>query len=189
MKRESDEGLDALLGEGRMSGPARDRILDAVLARPARPLWQRVVMWVLPLSTAAALVFLMVRPSEFQARGGGGPVLEAACAVEPCRAGATVLFRAGGADAGGFLAAFAIPEGVGERIWYFPSLDGECPQVEPSSETQTLPRGVRLGPEQPPGRYRVHLLLSRRPLTRAEALAPPSGVILAETETLLEVAP
>jgi hypothetical protein len=188
MKGESDQELDSLLAQGRLSGPARDRIFDAVVAanRPA-PRWRRLLLWALPLSTVAALLLLILRPSEFRARGAGGPILEAVCATEPCRVGSALMFRASAVDVGGFLAAYALSAGVDERIWYFPSPDGECPTVDVESGTQTLPRGVRVGPEQPPGRYRVHLLLSRRPLTRAEALSPPGGVVLAESDVTIEI--
>jgi hypothetical protein len=100
-----------------------------------------------------------------------------------------LLFRVGGAAAGGFLAAWAVPEDGGERIWYFPTLDGEAPSVAPRAETQTLGRGVRLGTEQPPGRYHVHLLLSRRALGRAEALAPANDAVLVEADLTLTVTP
>src|SRR5689334_9978896 len=84
MKRESEDELDSLLAEGRLSGPARDRIFEASLP-PQRPGWRRVLVWALPLSTVAALLLFMLRPSEFRARGGGGPLLEVGCSNEVCR--------------------------------------------------------------------------------------------------------
>jgi hypothetical protein len=192
----TDRRLDELLSEGRLSGPTRDRILEAALteiqAEKPRPAWRRILAWALPLSTAMAAValFVALRPSEFRARGGAGPVLELGCrdgALTACPAGSTLLFRAGGAVEGGFLAAWAEPAGGGERVWYFPAEGGESPSLVPRADLQTLPRGIRIGAEQPPGRYRVHLVLSRRPLDRAAAAAPPADARLAEAELTLEV--
>jgi hypothetical protein len=189
----NDERLDALLARGRLGGPARDRILAGALAKTAAPhRWRRLLTWAVPMTAAAAaaVVLLSLRPPEFRARGGAGPVLEIACrdgSLSACPSGSTLLFRSSGVAEGGFLSAWAVPEGSAARVWYFPADNGASPALAARPETQTLARGIRLGPEQPPGRYRVHLVLSRRPLTRAEAAAPPPDALVAEAEATLEV--
>jgi hypothetical protein len=198
MSGRSDRGRpesDELLAQGRLSGPARDRILDAALAasRPAaRPVWQRVLVWAAPLTVAAVVLFMAFRPSEFRPRGGAGAVLDVGCrdgTLAACPAGTTLLFRVSAAPAGGFLAAFALRDGSREPIWYFPTAAGDSPKVSPDPETQTLAQGVRLGSEHVPGRYRIHLVLTRRALTRDQALAPPRDAVLAESDVSLEVTP
>jgi hypothetical protein len=174
-----------------MGGPERERVLGAVLAKTAPRRWRRLLGWGLTVATAAAMLLLVMRPVPFRARGGGGaPLLEVGCrdgSLDACPSGSALLYRADGAVDGGFLAAWAVPEGGGEKIWYFPTASGESPSVTARSEVQTLARGVRLGPEQPPGRYRVHLLLSRRPLERAAVDSPPPDALIVTSEATLVV--
>jgi hypothetical protein len=197
-KDERTSKLDALLAQGRLGGPAKERILAAVLdaqPKPARR-WQRTIIWVGSLSTAAVAVVLLALsrpPSGFRARGAAGaaPLVEVGCAGgdTTCAAGATLVFRVAGALEGGFLQAYAEPMAAGgERVWYFPSGGAPSPFVPAGPAPQTLAEGVRVGAEQPPGRYRVHLVLSRRPLDRAETLAPPSDAVWAERDVTLEIA-
>jgi hypothetical protein len=194
MTQESrDDELDALLSQGRLSGPRRDRILAGALAQAGvrRPRWRRAGVWMASLAAAATAVLLFARPASFRARGGSGAVLELASLdgdLASCRAGARLIFRAASAEPG-FLSAWAEPLSGGSRVWYFPGSDGSSPRVDAGAEMHTLPAGVSLGPEQPPGRYRVHLLLSRRALTREECLAPPAGVTLGTAEVPLGVSP
>jgi hypothetical protein len=154
-----------------------------------------MLAWGMPLATVAAALVLYfgARPTTFRARGRGAtvlePVLEMVCRDRGCPSGSTVMFRASGVTRAGFLSAWATPEYGGQRIWYFPTDSGESPPVEAREGPQLLNRGVRLGAEQPPGRYRVHLVLSLRPLTRAELSSPPKDALLAEDEGTLELSP
>ena len=99
------------------------------------------------------------------------------------------MFHVGGATSGGMLMAWADPMNGGERIWYFPTGDGDTAPVAPAAAIQTLRRGVRIGSEHAPGKYLVHLVLARRPLSRSEALAAPAGDLLASSTVTIDVAP
>jgi hypothetical protein len=173
MARDDDE-LDRLLARGRLSGRQRDNVLDGAVraAAPRRRGWRQLLAVLLP-ATAAALLLLLWPRQAFTPKGApASTLLEVTCvdgARDRCRAGETLLFHVGGANQGGVLTAWAEPAGGGEAIWYFPPSDDRPLTVAATPAMQTLGRGVRLGPEQPPGAYVVHLVLTARPLTRAEA--------------------
>lgn len=182
--------LETLLARGRLSGAERERILgDALAAAGAAPAWwRRRALWLLaPTLAAATAVALVVRlDGGFRARGAAAAVhLEVGCRDGACRPGGLLLFRVEGAAAGGFLSAYAEPERGGERLWYFPLEDGTAPEVAAQPAPQILRLGVPIGREHPPGRYRVHLVLSRdRPAPRAAG----ADVIATRTASL-EVLP
>ncbi len=178
----NDGELDRLLARGELSRPEKERILGAVLQRTRADAtaadrgasW----LWRWRLAFAAATVALLAVPGvvlwsraqqaqrgTFATRGGGStPVVEVSCR-HLCARGDTLVFRVHDLKETAFLAAFALDES-GARIWYFPTDDGEVVRLEPSKRPQTLKRGVRIGSEHPPGVYRIHLVLSRRPLDR-----------------------
>ncbi len=197
MKTRRPDDLDELLARGGLSGPARERTLEAVLevARGERSrFWRRLFYFATPaVATVAVGVMLLVRPAApgFTPKGNpGAPLLEVACkqsAGPRCPRGGTLLFRVAGATAGGFLSAYAEPaSGPGERVWYLPA-GGEAAAVQATEAPQLLRLGARLGPEQPPGAYKVHLVLSKTPLDRAGALAPEGALATATWD--LEVTP
>lgn len=201
-KTRTDEELDRLLARGRLGGAARERVLSRVLDKVA-PAWRSPATWALGLSlagaAAAVLTVLNVRPTPgaFTAKGGAtatGPHLEVLCidgSVARCPAGSTLVFRVEGAEKGAFLAAYAVREGdpEGARIWYFPSGDGFEPELPVGASPQIIPRGVRIGPEQAPGRYAVHLALAKAFLSREAALDAATPSVLARSTTTLEVTP
>jgi hypothetical protein len=198
----SDRRIDALLAKGGLSGPESDRVLEEVLARRARrPLWRR--LWAqlvagLTLATGTALILLggsltSTRIGTFVARGGGeAPAadLEVTCvggSLGACPRDASLMFAVSGKTPTGFLAAWAEPVGGGERIWYF-SADGETPQVESGeSGTRAFTRGVRVGPEHITGSYRVHLVVSSRPLGKRELVQDRLSGIVARQEIELTI--
>jgi hypothetical protein len=196
--------LDELLSGGRLGGAERERILERALdASAPLPWWRRrAVTWLVrgtAMATAAALaLFFFVPPrthDDFRARGGAGdgaPLLLVGCEdgqSARCGYGQKLVFSVDGASEPGFVAAWAEPAGGGERVWYFPGDDGSSPEARGDGARQLLSRAVRLGPEQPPGRYRVHLVLSRRPLSRLEALAAGGADVVATSQVTLEVTP
>jgi hypothetical protein len=185
----NDEDLDALLGGGRLSGPARDRIFDKVAAEvaPQPRSRTRPGVWAFALAAAgAAAAVLIVAPrlttrmqGGLRAKGDDGPgpaalQLDVACiggTLSACPQGATLMFGASGAPSAGLLSAYAEPLEPGlERIWYF-SADGESPRLSTSGGTEVVQRAVRVGPEHAPGHYRLHVFLTRAPASRAALLA------------------
>jgi hypothetical protein len=169
--------IDHLLARGKLSGARREEILQRALDAAApepQPWWQRLkILWLTPVvSTAAILVLFLVPQKQFRAKGGAGtPTLDVGCAKQDphrCTSGDTLMFRV---DGTGYLSAYAEPVGNiggGERVWYF----GAPERVE---SVGVLKRGVRIGGEQPPGKYRVELILSSRPLSRDEASSSREG--------------
>jgi hypothetical protein len=202
--RRSDRHIDALLARGGLAGSEDDRILEAVLSRHARRSWRR--RWFalgtgLSFAAAAAVVLVMgpfrAGREGFAPRGADleGLAVEVAClgnSLAACPRGATLLFALRGGSPGGYLAAWAEPvRPGGERVWYF-SADQETPLLQASpTSAQALSRGVRIGPEHAVGDYRVHVLLSDQPLSRAALEGAPPGVrARAElTLTITEAAP
>ena len=195
MTARDDDDLDRLLARGRLGGPTRDRILAGTLraAEPRRRMWSRWWAFALPATAAVLLGFVFWPRATFRPKGApAATFLDVSCGAgpgQPCHPGDTLLFHAGGVSQSATLAAWAEPEGGGERIWYFPAADVATVVVTPATSMQTLRRGVRLGSEHAPGRYLVHLVLARRPLTRGQALAPSSGDVLATAIVPLEVTP
>jgi hypothetical protein len=102
-----------------------------------------------------------------------------------------MIFRVTAAPEPGVLAAWSEPAGgVGERVWYFPSGDGRSPEVAREAAPVTLKQAVRIGAAQPPGAYRVHLVLARRPLSREQLLSPSAAAdVLASRVVPFEVSP
>lgn len=196
----NDEDLDALLSGGRLSGPARDRIFDSVAAEVGREARSRVRrrVWATVLAGAGAAAALLVLAPRlktidsqpFRAKGGessGAAQLEVVCSggtLASCPQGATLMFGASGAAGTGVLSAYAEPlEGNLERIWYF-SADGESPRLTIGGSTDVAQRAVRIGSEHAPGRYRLHVFLTREPVSQATLLAgnPPDAIVGRELE-------
>ena len=182
----SDEELDAVLGGGRLSGPARDRVFDTVAATVAREPRRRVprYVWSLAMVAAGAAAAVVVAPRLWPregeclcAKGDQEPVtvqLDVVCSggtLAACPQDATLTFGVSGGPADGVLSAYAEPVDAGlERVWYF-SAEGESPRLTVGGGTEVARRAVRLGPEHLPGHYRVHLFLTRTPASAAVLLA------------------
>jgi hypothetical protein len=194
-----DDELQRLLARGKLSGPARERVLDRVLdqvAPPARKPRAWLVPLVLALGSGVAILVLVARPHPDDARWGAKGVLGRAVALEArcgdtdvCRPGATLMFSVFGSSTPGFLGAYAQRVEGGERIWYF-SAETESPRVPASDQaTQPAGRGIVIGPEHTPGQYQVHLFLSAAPASQAELLAGKDPRVRAEAVVPLTIAP
>jgi hypothetical protein len=184
----SDDDLDALLGGGRLSGPARDRVFENVVSAVGRePRRRRLPRLALSLAAVAAgmAAVVVLAPhirsrgeQSLRAKGGEGAVvrLDVECAggtLESCPHGATLTFGASGGAVSGVLSAYAEPidhEPGLERIWYF-SAEGESPYLDLGGGTNVARRAVRIGSEHVPGRYRIHLFLTPAPVPKAVLLA------------------
>lgn len=206
----SVDELDSLLSRGRFSGPAKDRVLNAVLQHSANPTWfmhswlqHGVPRWAFA-SAALAVVLVAVAlwgvwspappaQGEWEARGvqaPAGPQVEASC-VGPCKVGSVLVLRVQGVSEAAYVAAYAVGAD-GQRIWYFPSDNGTMPRVQ-ATQVTPLRQGVRLGTEHAVGAYTLHTLLLRAPLSRDEILklddAPRPDVVLAQVNGKVEIAP
>ena len=179
--------LDRLLARGRLSGPDRDRILSEVQRRTLRHTSPTKYLLIAgPLALAAGLAFL-IRPSgltpSYAAKGGAtdAPV-EVGCSdgeLAACPRGSKLIFRFNALGRAAYLHAFAEPTGEPrQRVWYFPTSASAAPHVAPAVEQQALAKGIVIGPEHGIGSYRVHVVLSTRPLGRDELLlATPPDVV------------
>ncbi|MBW8879814.1 MAG: hypothetical protein JF614_33205 [Acidobacteria bacterium] len=203
MSRPSDDEMDYLLSRGRLGGSQRRRILDTALAasRP-RPWarWRALLAWGgggVALAAGAAVLLLALRPKGddggggFQVKGGNAPLITLTClgaSVAACPPGSKLAFSLdGGRDRGGFLSAYADPVESGQRVWY---LHGESVGAANADfAPRVVPRGALVGPGQPVGRYRVHAVFSRRPVSREAlgSLAPAD--VLARMDLDLVVSP
>jgi hypothetical protein len=199
MDEPSKAELDLLLSRGRLKGPAAERVRERVLDAAApgrRPLW-RPLRVALPTAVtfAAVAVGLIVPRLEHGQRSKGGPgsgvVAELACAggrVDHCPPGARLTIALSGVgDRGLQVGAFAEPEGGGERIWYFSAEDGAAALPDNPGPTALASRSIVVGPEHHPGRYRVHVVLSTRPLRRSEILDPAAADVVYRTVLSLAV--
>jgi hypothetical protein len=194
--RLSDADLETLLEQSQRRDPRRERVLRNVLAavgeaRPAtegtpaappvrkwRRLWPGIAVAAGAASLSAAVIVKTQSSGEaWRARGGGERAIsrsfDVVCTGGPlarCPAGSTLIFRAQGTTAGGYLSAYADPVTPGgQRIWYFTDL--ALPVMEPNGTPVMLRSGVRIGPEHAIGTYRLHLVVSRKPISR-EASSP-----------------
>lgn len=196
MKAPSDDELDTLLARGRMSGATRERVLENVLrvASPRRKGHLRAVA-ITVLAAAAALVFWVRSGHDgFTPKGATAVTigLDATCLEGPCRARATLVLRIDDVPERAHLAAYATREGApegSERIWYFPEADGSEPVLAAQSGPQLVSRGITLGAEHTPGRYLVHAVIGKRPLTREGAVDDTNRDVIARVLRVVEVGP
>ncbi len=202
----NDAELDALLARGALSGPTRERVLGGVLERVARerarPGAKLAALLMLPAAAAAALWIVGAqwashpKPADlgFHVRGSspGAVRVDAVCTggtLAACPRGSRLVFHGSPSDGPRYLAAFADPIGGdavnnAERIWYF-SAEGETPKLGPSA----VERSVVIGPEHVAGRYAIHVLVSTRPLPRAEAVRSEGEDIVGRESIELGVVP
>ncbi len=126
---------------------------------------------------------------DFQARGStsAAPRVDASCTGGPmaaCPKGSHLVFQTWPGSQPAFLAAFADPQGGGERVWYFSSESGS-----PRIDRGALDRSVVIGPEHAVGHYVIHVVASSRPLTRNEAAQSRGPDVLAVETIDLGVTP
>jgi hypothetical protein len=193
-----DDSLETLLANGRLSGAQRDRILERILdeharKRPGWRTWATAAGAALPL---AALVALLLRPDS---RGGEkdgswvapkgearGPLVEASCPGRPaghCHPGDRLLFSVDGAIKGGFFAGFAECEGR-ERIWYFPTVNGDLPFLPARTGHSVVNQAARIGDEHGIGACKLHLFVLEARESKERLL---SGAVRAEASAVIPI--
>lgn len=201
-----DENVDQILAKGHLSGPQYDQILQKVLERSAAPRPEKKTwpLWALlpggALATGLGALLMLSRPvdkaNQFSPKGHPLPALAVGIGCVStggprCRPGDTLMFTINGAVPAGYLGAYAQPwSGVGgQRIWYFPTDTGAFPDFPPGVETHVLSQGVRIGPEHPPGKYRVTIWISSRPLNREDVDGARGADLLYKSTADLEIVP
>jgi hypothetical protein len=181
MSPPSDDELDYLLSRGKLGGSQRARILKTALAASRDGLWRRWrarLAWSagsLAFATGAAVLLLSLRAPRddaaagFQSKGAGDtPLIVMSCLgaeLGGCPPGSKLAFGLeGGHDKGGFLTSFAEPTVAGERVWYLTNESVGAPNAD--AAPRVILKAALIGDEQPPGRYRVHAIFTRRPVAR-----------------------
>ena len=199
--------LRLLSGTDRLSGAEKEVILAGVLAAvERRPRRRRLVaLGAAGAVAAAAVVLLLVLRPPDRAAGsftprGAGDANEAAASFEArcagaagpgrCRPGDKLLFEVSAAGSARFFAAFA-RRGDGTVIWYFPPPGGQSLALGERAPRGVLDAGILLGPEHPPGRYRIVGVFSPRPLSRdqvreAAASGAAGEAVLVSRELVVE---
>lgn len=177
-RRRAREGMPRLLaGKDRLTRLEKEEILAGVMDRvaggraPSRR-WPYVLAAACAVAALALAVPLLRRDGLApRGAGAGGTDFQTYCTLDgrraPCRNGAKLLFELSATTERRFFAAFARRQD-GTVIWYFPGDELERSLDAAGQEHGVASRGFLLGPEHPPGRYRVYGLFSARPLTRQE---------------------
>jgi hypothetical protein len=189
----SEDELDRLLSRGGLGQEQKRRMLGNVLASVEaaatprrRSRWRWPAVAVLSLSGAVAVAALWARPSgetrpDFREKGAPAavPILAMSClggSLGACPAGSRLAFwLEGGPQEPGVITAYADPVAGGERVWYLTN--------------EKAPRAALIGKEQPSGRYRVTVVLTRHPVARAELAALDSRGIITHANFDLVVSP
>ena len=180
-ERVFDGVMDNVLQE--VSPDERHRAIAAADPRAGRrSSSQRQRRWVVALSAIAAMAVVGVllldeladpvsskAPGAFVARGTqeqtASPI-EGGC-QGGCQRGDTLMFRVHSVPQSVYLAAWSVgPEG--KRTWYFPTDDGEMPQLRPNPQPTVLRHGIKLGAEHALGAHALHFLLVAQVETRTQ---------------------
>ena len=159
-----------------------DRVLERVgeptaaapRRAPGKAFWRLAFAGTGSLAAVFGIWALFCRPTtdHFTARGDSRSKdahFEVGCPSSGravCRTGETLMFTVNAALTSGYVGAYAerLDNPSSAPIWYFPNSGGASPLVPPGTSTIVLPEGVRIGPEQPPGRYRVTIWTSPEPI-------------------------
>ncbi len=198
---ERDE-VEAVLADGRLGGPARERILSRVLDAVEPPrvrrqaLMKRVLLGLIPLTAACLIVPFVVIGSRHRADSAGfdaalrakGPSAAAQPTIDPlcdgelgvCHPGQRLFFRVGAAPVRRWLVAYletANGTSAMGRIWMFPEKDQGAPEIPIADAPSILRHAVELGPDIRPDRYQLTMVLFDHPVRRDEANDPAAGGI------------
>jgi hypothetical protein len=181
-----DEELDHLLSRGGLGREHKERLLRGVLASVAIPaparrqgrwLWQTVAG--LSLAGGLATFALWGRPSDgarpaLRAKGAPAlaPVVGMSClggSPNACPNGSRIAFwLEGNTKDAGFITAYADSVAGGERVWYLTNEATPVVPPNPVESPRVIPKAALIGGEQPVGQYRVHAVVTRHPVVRAD---------------------
>jgi hypothetical protein len=202
--RREDEQLDRILARGYLGGPRYDEIWARVSKRTVAPRsaqrWRRfspALAWAATLGGVLLFAGANVDFSKVRAKGTNtteSPMdaIEVGCSEKGdrvCETGSTLMITVNAAVVSGFVGAYAerIGAPLQDRIWYFPTSEGQMPEVVPGQSTVVLPKGIRIGEEHEPGRYRVTVWIASRLIDRSEVDSLSSGVVRTRSTFDLEI--
>jgi len=195
--------LDYLLAAGRLGGVQRDKILEAVVETVrsektrAPKLWrfyskQKAIAAAGALAAVAAWVTLGPHPRDrrdpFQAKGSqhhDEVWIDATClggSLGACRRGSIMAFSVEGASPEMFITAWLESSKAGSIV---PLLLNE----PPPASNRVLPHGARISDDQPLGDYRVHVVVTRRPIAGQIVAAVPEHELVSRSDTTIRVTP
>ncbi|HEY7373932.1 MAG TPA: hypothetical protein VIF57_17360 [Polyangia bacterium] len=170
----TDDEVDYLLSAGRLGSAQRDRIFAAVAAATSsRPRRRFAARRGAALAGAAALAALFgvstsrrapLDRDAFRDKGAAPAAASVGVAclratLAACPRGSVLAFSVRGATADTLVTAVMRPAGGGDTTSL---LTDEPTSQRAPSDTELLARGARIPVEQPPGRYTIEVLLTRR---------------------------
>jgi hypothetical protein len=169
-------------------------MLPAVLDQAAaadRDRWQGTWLALsLAIVTGLALTDVLHRSAGPAPSTAALPTVRAACSsasYQRCRRGERLVFRLEPSTGSAFLAAFLESGAEGELIWLFPAADDSVPELAAVDHPVILRQSIPLAAFAL-GSYRLTMIASARPLSRAEALAA-TGPEVKRTQLTFEVVP
>jgi hypothetical protein len=89
----------------------------------------------------------------------------------------------------GFITAYADSPVGGERVWYLTNEAAAVASLNPAESPRVVPKAALIGREQPPGRYRVHVVVTRHPVGRADLSRLGAPEVVTRASFDLEVSP
>jgi hypothetical protein len=123
----------------------------------------------------------------------GTPVVDMTClggSIGACPRGSRVAFSLeGGRAEAAFVTAYAEPIAGGQRVWYLASQPVDAPAAGAPRSVRVVSKGAIVGDEQPPGRYRVEVAVTRRAVDRADLPRLGPADLVARAHFELVVAP
>jgi hypothetical protein len=209
----SDEEIERLLSRGGLGREHKLQLLQRVLASvPTAATGRRRAPWrwravgVLSLSGALAVAALWGRPSgqassTLRAKGtpAAVPIIAMSClggSLVACPTGSRIAFWVeggprleGGREEPGFVTAYADSIARGERVWYLTNEALSAGTSPSTGSPRAVSRAALVGKDQPNGRYRVSVVLTRHPITRAELARLTPDVTVTRASFDLVVSP
>ncbi len=183
--RYSDDEVDYLLSAGGLGGSQRGRIFDAVVGAgriggDRTTSRSRTARWIGALGAAVAAATVLVlgwtwrsdNRASFQRKGDlavAAPAIDVEClraTLTACPRGSVLVFSASGASLGMFVTAYLQSPTSGPNVWL---LSNEPATARAPGDSGLLAKGARIPDNLAAGSYTVEVLLTRRPLARAEA--------------------
>jgi len=144
------------------------------------------VLWVRPAGEAGSTLRAKGAPSEV-------PIIAMSClggSLNACPTGSRIAFwLEGGREEPEFVTAYADSVVDGERVWYLTNEAVSAAASRSTSSLRAVSRAALVGREQASGRYRVSVVVTRRPVPRAQLAQLTPDVMLTRASFDLLVLP